>query len=98
MFKRFFKKFMPEETINEAQADETTPGTPGVEVPAGAVMPGVDMTQGTSQPAEEAPEAPATPEQPPVEEAPVVPAEEPKETTTSEATPAVDPMQPVDRG
>jgi len=92
MLKRFFKKFMTEENTNEVQAEETTPGTtPGVEVPAGAVMPGVDMTQGTSQPVQEdATEQPVVPAEP-VAAAP----EEVKEETATEAPGVVDPMKPV---
>lgn len=94
MFKRFFKKSMTEENTNENAAVEPTMPegqTPGTEVPAGAQVPGVDMTQGA--PSNPAPED-AAPAAPAIE----VPIEQPitnDETATKVEEPVVDPMKPV---
>ncbi len=111
MFKRFFKsKPMSNEELNKdvpqedlgVQAPEG-PQMPGVDAVTGNPVGTVNQPEGSSsQPAEgtAAPEAPApaTPEQPPVApEVPVAPTEEANEETAPEATPAVDPMQPVSR-
>lgn len=92
MLKRFFKKLMTEENLdNTAAAEQETPGTemPGVEVPAGAEVPGTNLNQGA--PSQPEPGVPTPPEQ--TSEVPAT-----NDETTPEATPAVDPMQPVDRG
>ena len=88
-----------ENTTNDAAEEQTPGGTPGIKVPEGAQVPGVDMTQGiTSKPEEapatEAPEAPA-PEAPQAPEQPQPEQPAANDATTTEAAPVVDPMKPV---
>ena len=77
---------MTEENKNDTAVGKETPGDmPGVEVPAGAQVPGVNMTQGEE----------------PVEETPVQTeqsqTEQPENNMTEDTAtvPTIDPMEPV---
>jgi hypothetical protein len=84
MFKRLIKRFMSEEKLNgdanleakDAEQPQAEASAPGVEVPAGPQMPGVDVNTGK----------PVNPDGSPVEDE--QPAEEaPKEEAPKEAAP-----------
>ena len=101
---------MTEENTNEEAVEATNEtveatGQPGVQVPAGAQVPGQDLNQGGVTPTEEAPaeEAPVTNDEVPVVEVPdestMTPIDAAEVTAAMETeTPKVDPMDPVDRG
>ena len=71
---------------------------PGVEVPAGAEVPGQNLNQGNETPAVVDPGDGEGTLAPPIEEAPQPEAPVPTEEPVAPPAPAIDPMKPVDRG